>query len=96
MEDKIGDKFKKLVKKIVKKVVLMLAKPILIGVVIISVITTFLASAVYIVVGLEAQQDDGNIANVKDYGVEESVKLTIIDNNNLKDDSNGVIYSKIE
>ncbi len=64
MEDKIGDKFKKLVKKIVKKVVLMLAKPILIGVVIISVITTFLASAVYIVVGLEAQQDDGNIANV--------------------------------
>ena len=33
-------------------------------------------------------------ANIKDYGVKESVELTIIDDNNLKDNSNGVIYSK--
>ena len=41
-----------------------------------------------------AVDPDGNKANVKDYGVKESVELTIIDDNNLKDNSNGVIYSK--
>lgn len=37
---------------------------------------------------------DGNKANVKDFGVQETIELTIIDNNNLKDNSNGVTYSK--
>ena len=41
-----------------------------------------------------AVDPDGNKANVKDYGVKESVELTIIDDNNLKDNSDGVIYSK--
>ena len=41
-----------------------------------------------------AVDPDGNKTNVKDYGVKESVELTIIDNNNLKDNSDGVIYSK--
>ena len=41
-----------------------------------------------------AVDPDGNKANVKDYGVKESVELTIIDDNKLKDNSDGVIYSK--
>lgn len=41
-----------------------------------------------------AVDPDGNKANVKDYGVKESVELTIIDDNNLKDNSDGVFYSK--
>ena len=41
-----------------------------------------------------AVDPDGNKANVKDYGVKESVELTIIDDNNLKGNSNGVNYSK--
>lgn len=38
-----------------------------------------------------AEDPDGNKAKVKDFGVEESVKLTIVNENELKD-SNGVIY----
>ncbi len=41
-----------------------------------------------------AVDPDGNKANVKDYGVKESVELTIINDNKLKDNSDGVIYSK--
>ena len=41
-----------------------------------------------------AVDPDGNKANVKDYGVKETVELTIINNNRLKDNSDGVIYSK--
>ncbi len=41
-----------------------------------------------------AVDPDGNKANVKDYGVKESVELTIIDDNNLKDNSDGITYSK--
>jgi len=41
-----------------------------------------------------AVDPDGNKANVKDYGVKDSVELTIIDDNNLTDNSDGVIYSK--
>lgn len=37
---------------------------------------------------------DGNKANVKDYGVKETVELTIIDDNNLKDNSDGIVFSK--
>lgn len=41
-----------------------------------------------------AVDPDGNKANVTDFGVEESAELTIIDNNTLKDNSNGFIYLK--
>lgn len=41
-----------------------------------------------------AVDPDGNKANVKDYGVKESVELTILNNDKLKDNSDGVIYSK--
>lgn len=41
-----------------------------------------------------AVDPDGNKANVKDYGVNESVELTIIDDNNLKDNSDGINYLK--
>ena len=41
-----------------------------------------------------AVDPDGNKSNFKDFGVKESVELTIIDDNTLKDNSNGVIYSK--
>lgn len=41
-----------------------------------------------------AVDPDGNKADFKDYGVKESVELTILDDNNLKDSSNGIIYSK--
>lgn len=41
-----------------------------------------------------AVDPDGNKANVTDFGVEKSVELTIIDNNTLKDNSNGFIYLK--
>lgn len=41
-----------------------------------------------------AEDPDGNKANVNDYNVQESVELTIIDNNTLKDTSDGIIYSK--
>lgn len=41
-----------------------------------------------------AADPDGNAASVKGYGVEESVELTILNENSLKDASNGLIYSK--
>ena len=41
-----------------------------------------------------AVDPDGNKANVTDFGVEKSVELTIIDNNTLKDNSDGFIYLK--
>ena len=41
-----------------------------------------------------AVDPDGNKGNVTDFGVEESADLTIIDNNTLKDNSNGFIYLK--
>lgn len=41
-----------------------------------------------------AVDPDGNKANVKDYGVNESVELTIIDDNNLKDNSDRINYLK--
>lgn len=40
-----------------------------------------------------AEDPDGNKAKVKDFGVEESVKLTIVNENELKD-SNGLTYVK--
>lgn len=41
-----------------------------------------------------AVDPDGNKTNVKDLGVKETVELTIIDDNTLKDNSDEVIYSK--
>ena len=37
---------------------------------------------------------EGNKIKVKDCGVDEKVELTIIDSDNLKDNSSGLIYSK--
>lgn len=41
-----------------------------------------------------AVDPDGNKANVTDFGVKESVELTIIDDNNLKDNSSRLNYLK--
>ena len=41
-----------------------------------------------------AVDPDGNEISVEGLGVDETVELTIIDNNNLKDNSNGFIYTK--
>lgn len=41
-----------------------------------------------------AMDPDGNKANIKDFGVNEYVELTIIDNNTLKDKTDGYVYSK--
>ena len=43
---------------------------------------------------ISAVDPDGNKANVKDFGIDEIVELTIIDDNQLKDNSDGVVYSK--
>ena len=41
-----------------------------------------------------AVDPDGNEISVEGLGVDETIELTIIDNNNLKDNSNGFIYTK--
>lgn len=41
-----------------------------------------------------AVDPDGNKANIKDFDVDETVELTIINDDTLKDNSDGVVYSK--